>query len=216
MGIAELFGGGSSVYERFTDRARKCFQYANQEAQRLNHDHMSTEHLLLGILKEGAGVAGNVLKILGMDLDTMRKEVEKVVQPGPDMITMGKLPQTERLKKAVQRAIEEADALNHNYVGTEHLLLGIIGDPESVACIVLKNLGVTIERTREEVKNLLGPQAKEQSAQNATSDLQQAVSRIIMELAKLDPKDWAAALIYAGLELMQARTKVTWTATITQ
>src|SRR3981081_856443 len=114
------------MYERFTDRARKVMQLANQEAQRFNHEYIGTEHILLGLVKEGTGVAANVLKNLDIDLRKIRLEVEKIVQAGPDMVTMGKLPQTPRAKKVIEYSIEEARNLNHNYVGTEHLLLGLL------------------------------------------------------------------------------------------
>ena len=114
------------MYERFTDRARKVMQLANQEAQRFNHEYVGTEHVLLGLIKEGSGVAANVLRNLDVDLRKIRNEVEKIVQAGPEMVTMGKLPQTPRAKKVIEYAIEEARNLNHNYVGTEHLLLGLV------------------------------------------------------------------------------------------
>src|SRR5690349_24266084 len=108
------------MYERFTDRARKVMQIANQEAQRFNHEYIGTEHILLGLIKEGSGVAANVLKNLDIDPRKVRQEVERIVQTGPhpDMVQMGKLPQTPRAKKVVEYAIEEARNLDHNYVGT--------------------------------------------------------------------------------------------------
>jgi ATP-dependent Clp protease ATP-binding subunit ClpC len=144
------------MYERFTDRARKVMQLANQEAQRFNHEYIGTEHILLGLVKEGSGVAANVLKNLDIDLRRIRLEVEKIVQAGPDMVTMGKLPQTPRAKKVIEYSIEEARNLNHNYVGTEHLLLGLLREQEGVAAQVLINLGLKLEDVREEVLNLLG------------------------------------------------------------
>ena len=144
------------MYERFTDRARKVMQLANQEAQRFNHEYIGTEHVLLGLVKEGSGVAANVLKRLDVDLRKIRLEVEKIVQSGPDMVTMGKLPQTPRAKKVIEYAMEEARNLNHNYVGTEHLLLGLLREQEGVAAQVLMNLTLKLEDVREEVLNLLG------------------------------------------------------------
>jgi ATP-dependent Clp protease ATP-binding subunit ClpC len=144
------------MYERFTDRARKVMQLANQEALRFNHEYIGTEHILLGLVKEGSGVAANVLKNLDIDLRKIRLEVEKIVQSGPDMVTMGKLPQTPRAKKVIEYSIEEARNLNHNYVGTEHLLLGLLREQEGVAAQVLMNLGLKLEDVREEVLNLLG------------------------------------------------------------
>ena len=144
------------MYERFTDRARKVMQLANQEAQRFNHEYIGTEHILLGLVKEGSGVAANVLKNLDVDLRRIRLEVEKLVQSGPEMVTMGKLPQTPRAKKVIEYSMEEARNLNHNYVGTEHILLGLLREQEGVAAQVLMNLGMKLEEVRDEVLNLLG------------------------------------------------------------
>ncbi len=144
------------MYERFTDRARKVMQLANQEAQRFNHEYIGTEHVLLGLIKEGSGVAANVLKNLDIDLRKIRLEVEKLVQSGPDMVTMGKLPQTPRAKKVIEYSMDEARNLGHNYVGTEHILLGLLREQEGVAAQVLMNLGLKLEDVREEVLSLLG------------------------------------------------------------
>jgi len=131
-------------------------QLANQEAQRFNHEYIGTEHILLGLIKEGSGVAANVLKNLEVDLRKIRLEVEKLVQSGPDMVTMGKLPQTPRAKKVIEYSMEEARNLGHNYVGTEHILLGLLREQEGVAAQVLMNLGLKLEEVREEVLSLLG------------------------------------------------------------
>lgn len=131
-------------------------QLANQEAQRFNHEYIGTEHILLGLVKEGSGVAANVLKNLEVDLRKIRLEVEKLVQSGPEMVTVGKLPQTPRAKKVIEYSMEEARNLNHSYVGTEHILLGLLREQEGVAAQVLMNLGLKLEDVREEVLNLLG------------------------------------------------------------
>ena len=144
------------MFERFTDRARKVMALANQEAQRFNHEYIGTEHILLGLVKEGSGVGANVLKNLEVDLRKVRLEVERLVKAGPEMVTMGKLPQTPRAKKVIEYAIEEARSLNHNYVGTEHLLLGLLREHDGVAAQVLRNLGLKLDEVREEVLNLLG------------------------------------------------------------
>jgi ATP-dependent Clp protease ATP-binding subunit ClpC len=153
------------MYERFTDRARKVMQLANQEAQRFNHEYIGTEHILLGLVKEGSGVAANVLKNLDVDLRKIRLEVEKIVQTGPggDQVVLGKLPHTPRAKKVIEYSVEEARNLNHNYVGTEHLLLGLLREQEGVAAQVLMNLGLKLEDVREEVLNLLGHNMPESS-----------------------------------------------------
>ena len=144
------------MFERLTDRARKVMALANQEAQRFNHEYIGTEHILLGLVKEGSGVGANVLKNLDIDLRKVRLEGEKLVKSGPEMVTMGKLPQTPRAKKVIEYAIEEARNLNHNYVGTEHLLLGLLREHDGVAAQVLMNLGLKLEEVRDEVLNLLG------------------------------------------------------------
>ena len=136
---------------------------ANQEAQRFNHEYIGTEHILLGLVKEGSGVGANVLKNLDVDLRKVRLEVEKLVRAGPEMVTMGKLPQTPRAKKVIEYAIEEARNLNHNYVGTEHILLGLLREHDGVAAQVLMNLGLKLEDVREEVLNLLGAGAESDS-----------------------------------------------------
>src|SRR5271170_3478694 len=187
------------MFERFTDRARKVMALANQEAQRFNHEYIGTEHILLGLVKEGSGVGANVLKTLDVDLRKVRLEVEKLVKSGPDMISMGKLPQTPRAKKVIEYAIEEARNLNHNYVGTEHLLLGLIREHDGVAAQVLRNLGLKLEEVREEVLNILGagvesdePQQQEKTGQKGKSKTPalDSFGRDLTELAKegqLDP-----------------------------
>ena len=152
------------MFERFTDRARKVMALANQEAQRFNHEYIGTEHVLLGLVKEGSGVGATVLKNLDVDIKKLRIEVEKQVKSGPDMVTMGKLPQTPRAKKVIEYAIEEARALNHNYVGTEHILLGLLRETEGIAAQILMNVGLKLEDIRQEVLNLLGAGVDEGAA----------------------------------------------------
>jgi four helix bundle protein len=144
------------MFERFTDRARKVMALANQEAQRLNHEYIGTEHVLLGLVKEGSGVGATVLKNLDVDIKRLRQEVEKLVKSGPGMVIMGKLPQTPHAKRVIEYAIEEARALDHNYVGTEHLLLGLLRQEEGIAAQVLANLGLKVEDVRHEVLVILG------------------------------------------------------------
>jgi ATP-dependent Clp protease ATP-binding subunit ClpA len=142
------------MFVHFSDRARKVMDLANQEAQRFNHEYIGTEHILLGLVNEGSGVGDNVLKSLEVDLRKVRLEVEKLVKRGLDGVTMGKPPQTLRAKKVIEFAIEDARKLNHNYVGTEHLLLGLIAESNGVAAQVLMNLGVDLQRARQAVKQI--------------------------------------------------------------
>jgi ATP-dependent Clp protease ATP-binding subunit ClpC len=146
------------MYERFTDRARKVLQLANEEAKWFDHEYIGTEHALLGLVREGSGVAANVLKNLGVSLPKIRAEVEKIVQHGPggEQVVTGRPPHTPRMKMVIDFSIEEARNLNHNYVGTEHLLLGLLREQEGVAAQVLMNLGLKLEDVRAEVLNLLG------------------------------------------------------------
>ncbi len=143
------------AYERFTDRARKVMQYAHQEALRFNHEYIGTEHILLGLTKEGNGVAANVLRKMGVNMNRIRSAIEELVRSGPDLVTMGRLPQTPRAKKAIEYAMEEARELNHTYVGTEHLLLGLLRQNDGVAAQVLMNLGLGLEEVRSEVLAML-------------------------------------------------------------
>src|SRR6266540_4070973 len=152
------------MYERFTDRARKVMQLASQEAQRFNHEYIGTEHFLLGLIKEGSGVAANVLKNLDIDPRKVRLEVEKIVQAGPPTSVQGKLPQSPRAKKVLDFAIEEARGLNHNYVGAEHVLLGLLREEEGVAAQVLINMGTGLKDVREEILNLLGQSSGQREA----------------------------------------------------
>ena len=213
------------MFERFTDRARKVMQLANQEAQRFNHEYIGTEHILLGLVKEGSGVAANVLKNLDIDLRKVRTEVEKLVQAGPEMVTIGKLPQTPRAKKVIDYSIEEARNLNHNYVGTEHLLLGLLREQEGVAAQVLMNLGLKLEDVREEVLNLLGhnsmpteesgresggpgerPAGKSKSKTPALDSFGRDLTELARQ-AKLDPVIGRANEIERVVQVLSRRTK---------
>ncbi|MEM7144186.1 MAG: ATP-dependent Clp protease ATP-binding subunit [Verrucomicrobiota bacterium] len=141
----------------FTPRAQQVLALARKEADRFNHNYVGTEHLLLGLIKLGQGVAVNVLQKMGLDLETVRMEVEKQVGSGPETKMVGNIPYTPRVKKVLALAGKEAKALNHSYVGTEHILLGLLREGEGVAARVLKSLEVDIERTRNEILRELDP-----------------------------------------------------------
>ena len=141
----------------FTPRAQQVLALARKEADRFNHNFVGTEHLLLGLIKLGQGVAVNVLQKLGLDLETVRMEVEKQVGTGPDQKMIGNIPYTPRVKKVLALAAKEAKTLNHTYVGTEHILLGLLREGDGVAARVLKNLDVDIEQTRQEILKELDP-----------------------------------------------------------
>jgi ATP-dependent Clp protease ATP-binding subunit ClpC len=141
----------------FTPRAQQVLALARKEADRFNHNFLGTEHLLLGLIKLGQGVAVNVLQKMGLDLETVRMEVEKQVGTGPDQKMIGNIPYTPRVKKVLALASKEAKALNHTYVGTEHILLGLLREGDGVAAKVLKNLDVDIEQCRQEILKELDP-----------------------------------------------------------
>ena len=141
----------------FTPRAQQVLALARKEADRFNHAYVGTEHLLLGLIKLGQGVAVNVLERMGLELETVRMEVEKEVGSGPPQKTAGSIPYTPRVKKVLALANKEAKALNHSYVGTEHLLLGLLREGEGVAARVLKRLDVDIQRTRNEILAEIDP-----------------------------------------------------------
>ena len=209
------------MFERFTDRARRVMGLANQEAQRFNHESIGTEHILLGLIKEGSGVAANVLRNLGVDLKRVRLEIEKKVPSGHEMVTMGRLPFTPRAKKVIELGFEEARALGHNYVGTEHLLLGLLRESEGVAAQVLVEQGLKLEDVREEVLRLLGHdfggeggpggevESREKESRSKTPALD-SFGRDLTELAaeaKLDPVIGRAKEIRRVMEVLSRRTK---------
>jgi len=156
----------------FTPRAQQVLALARKEADRFNHNFVGTEHLLLGLIKLGQGVAVNVLQKMGLDLETVRMEVEKQVGTGPDQKVIGNIPYTPRVKKVLALASKEAKALNHTYVGTEHILLGLLREGDGVAARVLKNLDVDIEQTRQEILKELDPnfQASEDAPPGETPE----------------------------------------------
>ena len=144
-------------FNNFTPRAQQALALARKEADRLNHNFLGTEHMLLGIIKLGQGTAVNVLRKLGLDLASVGQEVEKQVGTGPDQTMVGNIPYTPRVKKVIELAQKEARQLTHAYVGTEHLLLGLIREGDGVAAKVLASLGVELEETREEILCELDP-----------------------------------------------------------
>src|SRR6202043_774098 len=146
---------GNAMMNDFTPRAQQVLALARKEAERFNHNYVGTEHLLLGLIKLGQGVAVNVLQRMGLDLERVRMEVEKHVGSHPETNMIGNIPYTPRVKKVLALAAKEAKALNHSYVGTEHILLGLLREGEGVAAQVLKSLEVDPARTRNEVLKAL-------------------------------------------------------------
>ena len=140
----------------FTPRAQQVLALARKEAERFNHNYVGTEHLLLGLIKLGQGVAVNVLQKMGLELETVRVEVEKQVGAGPEGKIVGNIPYTPRVKKVLALAGKEAKSLNHSYVGTEHILLGLLREGEGVAARVLETLGADPAKIRTQVIRMVG------------------------------------------------------------
>ena len=213
------------MMNNFTPRAQQVLALARKEADRFNHNYVGTEHLLLGLIKLGQGVAVNVLQKMGLDLETVRMEVEKQVGSGPDQKMVGNIPYTPRVKKVLALAGKEAKALNHSYVGTEHILLGLLREGEGVAARVLKNLEVDIERTRNEIlkeldPNFTPPEGEQDSPQEAPQSgsgkkdgktpALRAFGRDLTELARkgdMDPVIGRSSEIERVIQILCRRTK---------
>src|SRR5213595_2592288 len=203
----------------FTPRAQQVLQLARKEADRFNHNYVGTEHLLLGLIKLGQGVAVNVLQKMGLDLETVRMEVEKQVGSGPETKMVGNIPYTPRVKKVLALAGKEAKALNHSYVGTEHILLGLLREGEGVAARVLKSLELDIERTRNEILKELDPnftpsESDQESGEPTKKDVKtpalRAFGRDLTDLAKkgeLDPVIGRRNEIERVIQVLCRRTK---------
>src|SRR5580765_2537254 len=165
-------GGRAGILNNFSPRSQQALALAREEAERFHHNFVGTEHLLLGLISLGQGTAVTVLGKMGLELESVRKEVEKMVGTGPDQKMIGNIPYTPRVKKVLSLAAKEARALNHTYVGTEHILLGLLREGDGVAARVLKNLDVDIEQTRQEILKELDPNfaAQEESASSETPE----------------------------------------------
>ncbi|MEX2372345.1 MAG: Clp protease N-terminal domain-containing protein, partial [Dehalococcoidia bacterium] len=158
-------------FDKFTERARRVLTLAQEEAQRFNHSYIGTEHLLLGLVREGDGVAAKVLGNLGVELNKVRSAVEFIIGRG-DRQASGEIGLTPRAKKVIELAVDEARRLQHSYIGTEHLLLGLVREGEGIAAGVLESLGVNLERVRAETQRILAqsqPQGGQASGQAATA-----------------------------------------------
>src|SRR5438034_852231 len=203
----------------FTPRAQQVLALARKEADRFNHNYVGTEHLLLGLIKLGQGVAVNVLQKMGLDLETVRMEVEKQVGSGPETKIVGNVPYTPRVKKVLALAGKEAKALNHSYVGTEHILLGLLREGEGVAARVLKSLELDIERTRNEIlkeldPNFTPPESEQEGTEPTKKDVKtpalRAFGRDLTELARkgeLDPVIGRRNEIERVIQVLCRRTK---------
>ncbi len=202
------------MHDKFTERVRKVIYLAREEAARLQHDYIGTEHLLLGVIREGEGIAATVLNNLGLDLDRIRQEVENMVSASGGTMTIGEIPFTPRAKRVLELAVEEARSLGHNYVGTEHLLLGLIREGEGVAAKVLLELGVDRKRVREETLKLLGgtpsatggPEREERPETPALNQFGRDLTQLARE-GKLDPVIGREKEIERVIQVLSRRKK---------
>ncbi|MFH1665401.1 MAG: ATP-dependent Clp protease ATP-binding subunit [Candidatus Omnitrophota bacterium] len=206
------------AFNRFTERARKVILLAKDEAKRLGHDYIGTEHILLGLINEGEGVAAAVLTSLGLDSENIRAEVERLVQPGTGKIADKDIPFTPRAKKVIELAMDEARSLGHNYIGTEHILLGLIREGDGVASQVLINMGLDMKTVRNEVLNLLGaslsgyPAAADEikSKKKTKTPALDSFGRDLTEMAKqdvLDPVIGREKEIHRVIQILGRRKK---------
>ncbi len=200
------------MFDKFTERAKKVINLAREEAGRLGHDYIGTEHILLGLIREGGGVAAAVLENMGLDLERIRLEVEKSINMGGGTLTLGEVPFTPRAKRVLELAVEEAQALGHNYIGTEHILLGLIREGEGVASKVLEQFNVRIDKAREMTIYLLGgnlPKFTQGQMKTNTPSLD-AFGRDLTQLAresKLDPVIGRENEIERVIQILCRRTK---------
>ena len=207
------------MFEKFTERARKVMSLARQEAQRLNSEFIGTEHILLGIIQEGGGVAAKVLKNLNVDLKRIRQEIEKLITPSTSpTVTLGQLPFSPRAKRVIELAGEAASQLGHDVIGTEHLLLGLLKENEGIAAQVLTNLGLKLDEVRDMVLEVLGADVGQQDvddklnqkASKSKTPALDAFGRDLMELArdrKLDPVIGRRKEIERVMQVLSRRTK---------
>src|SRR3989442_13173181 len=201
------------MHEKFRDRVRKLMYLAREEAARLQHDYIGTEHLLLGVIREGEGIAATVLNNLGLDLDAIRQAVESMVSSTGGTLTIGEIPFTPRAKRVLELSVDEARQLGHNYVGTEHLLLGLIREGEGVAAKVLLELGVDRKRVREETLKLLGGAPSSSSSEREERPETPALNqfgRDLTQLAregKLDPVIGREKEIERVIQVLSRRKK---------
>lgn len=173
------------MYERFTDRSRKVMQLANQEAMRFNHEYIDTQHILLGLIKEGSGVASEILKGMNIDLRSIRIELDKMTISGPDIPLMGKLPHTPASMKVIECSIEAARQRGDGYVGTFHILLGLIREEKGIAATILKNHSVTEIIVVDAEKNWVNKKQLEVVVDVLEIEKEEAVMKMDFQKARL-------------------------------
>jgi ATP-dependent Clp protease ATP-binding subunit ClpC len=173
------------MFERFTERARRVVVLAQEEARMLDHNWIGTEHILLGLIREGEGVAAKTLESLGISLDAVRQQVEEIIGQG-QQAPSGHIPFTPRAKKVLELSLREALQLGHNYIGTEHILLGLIHEGDGVAAQVLVGLGVDLDRTRQVVIQILTGRHRDETASAVAEDLRDRLAAMAARLTVIE------------------------------
>ena len=203
-----------SGFDKFTERARRVLTLAQEEAQRFNHGYIGTEHLLLGLVREGEGVAAKVLANMGIELNKVRSAVEFIIGRGDRMVA-GDIGLTPRAKKVIELAVDEARRLNHHYIGTEHLLLGLVREGEGIAAGVLESLGVSLEKVRSQVIQVLNTSQGQYAQEGArTSSKTPTVDQMGMDLTaaarqnKLDPVVGRQREVERVIQILSRRVKI--------
>ncbi|MGB4781614.1 ATP-dependent Clp protease ATP-binding subunit [Candidatus Methylomirabilis sp.] len=197
------------MFERFTERARKVIILAREEAIRLGHNFVGTEHLLLGLIREGDGLAVAILKKLNVNISSVKGEIEKIVSVGLEFSPAGEIPFTPQAKKVLEYAISEARSLGHNYIGTEHLLLGLIREGEGIASLVLRDFGISVASAKAQAQELLGEQASKPTSSTRTPALDEfGVDLTAMARQdRLDPVIGRETEIERVIQILSRRTK---------
>ena len=198
------------MFERFTERARRVIILAREEAGRFRHDFVGTEHILLGLIRDGEGIATAVLQRLGLRLETVKAEVERALAGFPKTLTFGEVPFTPQAKRVLELSIEEARQLGHNYIGTEHLLLGLMKEGQCIAAKILESLGARLEEVRQETLALLGDQYYPRPKKRSQTPVLDEFARDLTQLAregKLDPVIGREMEIERVIQVLSRRTK---------
>ena len=197
------------MFKRFTERARRVIILAREEAELYRHEYLGTEHILQGVIKDGGGIAIALLQKSGVNLNQVKAELEKNLPRSSNSLVIGDIPFTSRAKKVLEFAVEEARALNHNYIGTEHLLLGLLKEKEGVACLVLNKFGMYFDDVKEKIAEMFKEPTESAREVGKTPTLDE-FSRDLTKMAidgKLDPVIGRSKEIERVIQILSRRTK---------
>jgi len=197
------------MFKRFTERARRVIILAREEAELYRHEYLGTEHILQGVVKDGGGIAVAIIQKAGANLNELKSELEKNLPRSSNSLIIGDIPFTSRAKKVLEFAVEEARSLNHNYIGTEHLLLGLLKEKEGVACLVLNSFGMYFDDVKEKIAEMFKEPTESAREVGKTPTLDE-FSRDLTKMAiegKLDPVIGRSKEIERVIQILSRRTK---------